>query len=171
MEVRLQDTCSDDQLHRLSYLRPRRASAGGRRELSVCPHSLQSVYYTVHPITFISPCMYVCVHEVYNYFAFHSLFCRHGCLPPRENPSISVTVLLFDPAPCRIMPSTLACVLRCPKRLPSSLRPPAQKLLLLFLFISLLPDLALRTTTPPSPETPSRIRSGIACDISRKLNW
>ena len=36
MEVRLQDTCSDDQLHRLSYLRPRRASAGGRRELSLC---------------------------------------------------------------------------------------------------------------------------------------
>ena len=57
MEVRLQDTCSDDQLHRLSYLRPRRASArkrgdvamaptvvlvlplasaGGRRELSIC---------------------------------------------------------------------------------------------------------------------------------------
>ena len=35
MEVRLQDTCSDDQLHRLSYLRPRRASAGGRRELSI----------------------------------------------------------------------------------------------------------------------------------------
>jgi hypothetical protein len=35
VEVRLQDTCSDDQLHRLSYLRARRASAGGRRELSV----------------------------------------------------------------------------------------------------------------------------------------
>jgi hypothetical protein len=35
VEVRLQDTCSDDQLHRLSYLRPRRASAGGRRELSI----------------------------------------------------------------------------------------------------------------------------------------
>ena len=32
----IQDTCSDDQLHRLSYLRPRRASAGGRRELSLC---------------------------------------------------------------------------------------------------------------------------------------
>jgi hypothetical protein len=43
VEVRLQDTCSDDQLHRLSYLRPSLptlgsdgslpyASAGGRRE-------------------------------------------------------------------------------------------------------------------------------------------
>ena len=37
VEVRLQDICFDDldQLHILSPLRPRRASAGGRRELSV----------------------------------------------------------------------------------------------------------------------------------------
>ena len=34
-EVWLQGTCSDVQLHRLSYLRPRRARAGGQRELSV----------------------------------------------------------------------------------------------------------------------------------------
>ena len=36
-EVWLQGTCSDVQLHRLSYLRPRRARAGGiggQRELS-----------------------------------------------------------------------------------------------------------------------------------------
>ena len=32
----LQGTCSDVQLHRLSYLRPRRARAGGQRELSAC---------------------------------------------------------------------------------------------------------------------------------------
>ena len=34
-EVWLQGTCSDVQLHRLSYLRPRRARAGGQRELSL----------------------------------------------------------------------------------------------------------------------------------------
>ena len=43
-EVWLQGTCSDVQLHRLSYLRPRRARAGGQRakrtfNIAFCPKS------------------------------------------------------------------------------------------------------------------------------------
>ena len=58
-EVWLQGTCSDVQLHRLSYLRPRRARAGGQRELSICFCCLGSKYL-------LEPPRYdalLCIHE------------------------------------------------------------------------------------------------------------